>query len=212
MIKLIIIITISWITLTSAQSEAGFQVSTLGIGIRTHHPIAESLDFEASLQANPFILDVLPNQKTNQNQSLSITKKTLLQSLKLGIIQTISEPFSLSTGLLINNNKENLTGRLISPITFNNTTINPDTAGKLTGEITYPSIGAYLSTVMNYSLTELNSNLVAEFGIAYQGKPSISISGDGTLSTIQTQQELMQASINNSEWFPIISISMVTKL
>ena len=186
MIKYFIISLLIFSNISHAKSDARFQVSSLGLGIKSHHKINQSLSFEASLQASPFLIDILPNQSTNQNNSLKITKKTLLQSIKLGVMQNISKSFLISTGVLVNNNKENLTGSLINPITFNNLTIDPKTAGKLTGEITYPNLGAYLSFLWDIPIEIMNSNLIMELGIAYQGKPSLSLSGDGTLKTIQS--------------------------
>ena len=154
----------------------GPNVSTLGLGAELGYKFNDF--FGLRLGANRFDY----NSDYDYNDIDFDTDITLESAGGVIDIYPFAGSFRISGGLRYNGNEAGLSYTPTSDIKIGDNTFTPTEVGKLTGEVEFQEFAPYAG--IGFEGSYFNDHLVIgmDIGVHFQGKPDVSLSGDGTLS------------------------------
>jgi hypothetical protein len=100
-----------------------------------------------------------------------------------------------TAGFRYNMNNVDLSVTPTSNITFGGTTFTPTEAGTVKGEMDFNAIAPYVGLGLEATFIDGMLALGFEGGVMFQGEPSVSLSGNGTLASDPT----FNAELNQEE-------------
>lgn len=185
------------------------KVGTLGAG--AEFSMGSSDSFSVRLGVNMF----------NYKYSSTVSSNSYDFKLQLQTVSALADwyPFSgsfrTSAGVLYNNNKATLTGT--SPngtYTLGNNPI-PYTLSSLTGTMSFNKVAPYIGIGWGDPVQKDKGwGLVSDFGILYQGSPSIDITATcsicpGTLATdLATEKSKIESDLKKFKFYPVMSLGI----
>jgi hypothetical protein len=193
----------------------GGQAGTLGIGPDLNIGFNRFFSLDIGLNA-------LNRSYTGTKSNINYNFNTRLRSVHLlANIYPFAGIFHLSTGIVSNGNKFDLTGTPTNGYyTIDNQQYSAAEVGTLDGKITFPGVAYYIGLGWGLSYnTDSHWGFSFDLGGLYQGVPSLALSAyGGTLSNnpifkqnLAVQQVRTQNDIRNYRWWPVVSFGLYFK-
>lgn len=122
--------------------------------------------------------------------------------------------FRISGGLRYNGNEADLSGTPKSDVKIGGDTFTPSEVGTLTGDLDFREFAPYAG--IGFAGSYFNDHLVIglDIGVHFQGKPDVSLSGDGSLSSDPTFLNAIDNEIADIEddlsflqFYPVLGVS-----
>ena len=173
-------------------------VSTLGYGLGIGFQAADS-SVVTRVGLNQF-----SKTYTTTSNSVNYEGKLKLSSVDLLLDWHLFNGVThLTTGLVYNNNKVDLTSN-------GSYTINGNLySGTLNSTVTFNKVAPYLGFGWSGQAKNTGLSFKSDFGVLFQGKPKSTVTGSGvTAADLATAQNELDDSLKNFRYYPVISIGI----
>lgn len=187
----------------------GAKAGTLGIGIEgTWRPLPY---MDVRLGGNTFEYDDNGSQAgINYDATLNLETFYATANFRFPL-----SPFRVTAGVFSNGNEIDMTSGDNTSFDIGGTTYTPAEVGTMTSKTTFDSTAPYLG--FGYDFTIMNRvGLNLDFGVLWQGDPSVTLESDGLLAGDPAFQQAMDAErqeledeMSDFKAWPVISLGFV---
>jgi len=189
------------------------KLSTLGPGLELTLPIKDS--FNGRFGFNTY------NYRYSTTESdIDYRAKLRLQSVSLlgDWFPVIGVGFRVSSGLLYNNNKLEMTAKPAVAYPIGGKTYTAADIGSLSADVTFGKVAPYIGIGWGNAVAKANTwNFVADLGVLYQNSPKVKlvVTCGAALTSTQcnelqnraaNEQADLQDAIGRFKWYPVVSI------
>lgn len=193
-----------------ADNSFGFGVKagTLGLGAEASWQPIPWLDFR--LGANQYDYnDAGAVSDINYDATLALDTYYATANFRFP-----ASPFRMSLGAFSNGNQVHLTGRPAQAYQIGDNPIpyTPEEVGSLRSTTNFESVAPYLGAGFDFDIVG-RLGLMLDFGVLWQGDPTVSLSADGLLATdpgfiadLEDERMQMQNDVGDLKAYPVISL------
>lgn len=199
----------------SGDIALGAKISTLGVGPDLTIGLLDSLNIRAAGHWGSIEIDG-EGEDINYDCDLD---------LRSGLVTVewfpLGGSFHIVAGAFINGNSFDASGDLNigADYKIGGYTYSYSEIGSLEGEIEYDSVGPYFGIGWGNPVSkDANFTYFIDLGIAYQGKPDVSLKATGTsandptfIARLQEEEDELQEDLDEWEYYPVISMGLTYK-
>ena len=187
----------------------GVKAGTLGFGLEGHWRPLPYLDLR--LGGNTFDYD-RDDDYAGINYDATLGLETFYATANLRFPVS---PFRLTAGVYSNGNEVTMTSSDNTSFDLGGVTFTPAEVGTLTSTTSFESTAPYLG--FGYDFTVMNRvGLNLDFGVLWQGDPTVAIAADGTLAgdpafqaALEAERLELEDDLDNLKAYPVISLGFV---
>ena len=189
----------------------GAKVGTLGLGLEATWQAMPYLDFRAGFNRYDYSDD---RSEAGIDYSGNLELSTMFATVNLRVPLS---PFRVTAGVFSNDNKLALVGLDTGSFEIGGTAYPSAQVGTLRSEATFDKTSPYAGIGFDIRvLDKVGLNL--DFGVLWQGSPSVSMSADGTaaadpvfLAELETERAQFEDDIKNFKAYPVVSLALSYK-
>jgi len=159
------------------QTSVGVSAGTPGIGLELGYDVSDMLGVRANGNFFSMSKDV-ESDGTNYDGKLKLFSMGLL-----GDFYMFDSGFRLTGGAYYNKNRVNLTATPTSNTEIGGTVYTPAEIGSLTGRARYNKFTPYAGLGYTSNRGEPGLSFVFDAGVMFQGRPDISLTGNGAITS-----------------------------
>lgn len=199
---------------SAIQLSSGVKVSTLGAGL----DITRELSKKSNIRFN---INHLPVEASKTISSAKIDSTLSLNTMGLLVdfypfsnntgkwrwVPFMKHDSYITAGAYFNNNKLAFTGKTTASFTFNDKTYSPDEIGEIKGEILANQISPYIGWGLGGKNTSGWASQI-EFGMIYQNKLTSTLTASGFLKASESNNDAINATLQDAEFFPVASFAV----
>lgn len=190
----------------SISADAG----TLGAGLTAQLDLARNFDARAGLHGMNYSYNTT-SQGIAYNGHLKLESADFFADW-----HPFSGAFHLTGGIIVNNNRFNLTGSATSgTYTFNGATYTAAQAGSVDAKVTFNRVAPYLGIGWNTGHAgQAGLHFTSDIGVMYQGSPQARITATGSAanpvlaSDVAASQAQLQSDLNSFRFYPVVQIGL----
>jgi len=192
---------------TTAAQKLGIapHIGSLGFGADLAVGLHERFGLRAGLNVFPVEVNVTSGDVA---YSVSVSSPQITGMADLYVLGG----FRVSAGMLFSSDDIVLTGKLNEPIEIGDGVYQPEDIGTLTGTITRNTLSPYLGIGFGNPAAS-KVGFFADLGIAYSGKPNISLSASGPIISnpvfqddIEREEQRIREDIEGYRYYPVLSL------
>jgi hypothetical protein len=202
----------TFVTPASANAmdiAGGLKASTLGAGAEVTLSLTSELNLRSGLYAFSY------NASTHKS-GIPIAYDLKLRSLPVLLDWFPLDDgsgFRISSGIILNNNKYLANAEPADSYDIGGVVYQADQVGKMNGDVTFSTIAPYVGIGWGNPFTaESRLSFSFDLGIAFQGKPDVSMVADGPVAADPAFQENLRQEENDIKneidifkYYPVIS-------
>ncbi len=156
----------------SYGGELGAKISTLGLGLEYTHPINDKFDVSIGYNQYDFS-DTLTESNVTYNADLEWSSIALL-----GNWRPRGGKFHITAGFLLNSNEIKARATTTGSYDFGGQTFAVNDVASAVGTLDFKSIAPYIGIGRSGNIpNKKNMTFSFDLGVAFQGKPSVALSG-----------------------------------
>ncbi|MFQ5609768.1 MAG: hypothetical protein ACE5F8_05805 [Woeseiaceae bacterium] len=187
----------------------GVKAGTLGFGLEgTWRPLPY---LDLRLGANTLDYD-RDDDYAGVNYDATLGLETFYATANFGFPVS---PFRVTAGIYSNGNEVTMVSANNPSFDFGGSTFTPTEVGTLTGTTSFSSTAPYLG--FGYDFTVMNRvGLNLDFGVLWQGDPSVTLVADGSLAgqpafdaALEAERLELEDDLSNFKAWPVVSLGFV---
>ncbi|MDX1403787.1 MAG: hypothetical protein R3192_04580 [Woeseiaceae bacterium] len=191
----------------------GVKAGTLGLGVEGSWRPIPWLDFRAG--ANMFDYDDSGSQ-AGINYDAALALETFFATANLRFPMS---PFRLTVGAFSNGNELELVSQDANAYFIGDDPIPylPSEVGTLSSTTSFDSTAPYLGAGFDFSIAN-RFGIALDFGVLWQGEPSVTLTSDGTLATdpsalgdqfrsaLEVERQQLEDEVKDFKAYPVVSL------
>lgn len=192
----------------AGPEEFNGRISTLGAGLELGYKISKHVSVRGLINAYDY-----DYHTTSDN--IAYRGKLKLGSVGAQVDYRFVEdsPFYLTAGLYANDNKIDATATPTTTTTIGGLPYTPAQIGTLTGNAKFKSSAPYLGLGWRWGVGHVDFNV--EAGAYFQGKPTVTLTSNGTLandptyqSALNRERQDLQSDLDDLKTYPVVALGV----